>query len=132
MYGLIHSDFHFNHILCDQDTLDIVGIIDWSDVCLSHIPFQFRSIWSENKKCFDEIVNKYIQNNILLSKNEQIKQRFLCFVEIYGFMNLVFGICWFKVYSGNQHLFPKYIKLFKDAMKNWDKNISRLDSMYFK
>ena len=129
LYGLIHSDFHLNHILCDKDNLDIVGVIDWSDVCLSHIPFQFSSIWSEDKKCFDEIVNKYIQSNALLSKNEQIKQRFLCFVDIYGFMSLLFGICWFKVYPGNEHLIPKYMKLFKNEMTNWNENISRLESV---
>ena len=132
LYGLIHPDFHLNHILCDENNFDIVGIIDWSDVCLSHIPFQFNTIWYQNKKCFDAIIDKYINSHDVLSKDDIGKQRFLCFVEIYGFMSLLFGICWFKVFPGSEHLLPGYIELFQNETANWQKNISNLESLYLK
>ena len=136
-YCLIHGDLHTAHLILNDDNLkEINGVIDWSDIRISDIAYEFRYLWTMfGDKCLKQsnyqkyVLQRYgkMENNDdiqLQAKSKQFEQR----CRVYGILCSFLSLFWClesetndiwrlnitkKLIAMDLNIIQQYIDLFK-------------------
>lgn len=96
---VVHQDLTSDHILFDENTKKVSGIIDFGDIQISDPAVDFSKLWEYNEKFVDEVLNNYHSNDKQLKSRSRRWYIYQCIGNMYCGITMKRKDYWQKGYG---------------------------------